>query len=110
MPPHGRLPSNSCIGRAARDVPNLPALLLWGTSDTALAFRSSPASERIYEEIEDSGAFDSLIYPSVVTERNHRVDVRGFSSWKIAGEERHHCERENHSCERNRVCGSCAEK
>jgi hypothetical protein len=36
--PTGRLPSNSCIGRAP-PAPGLPALLLWGASDTALAFR-----------------------------------------------------------------------
>jgi hypothetical protein len=35
---NGRLPSNSCIGRAPHDFLNLPALLQWGTSDTALAF------------------------------------------------------------------------
>jgi hypothetical protein len=37
----GRLPSNSCIGRAPHDVPNLPALRQWGASDTALAFLDS---------------------------------------------------------------------
>src|ERR1700722_15678619 len=33
-----RLPSNSCIGRAPQDVPNLPASLERGASDTTLAF------------------------------------------------------------------------
>src|ERR1700733_9926601 len=32
------LPSNSCIGRAPQDVPNLPASLERGASDTTLAF------------------------------------------------------------------------
>src|SRR5260370_40712781 len=30
MPPHRRLPSNSCIGRAPHNFPNLPAHLLMG--------------------------------------------------------------------------------
>ena len=38
MPPHGRLPSNSCIGRAPHNVPNPLAFLEWGASDTTLAF------------------------------------------------------------------------
>src|ERR1019366_449105 len=38
MLPHGRLPSNSCIGRAPPDFPSPPAHLLRGPSDTALAF------------------------------------------------------------------------
>src|SRR5258706_8103133 len=38
MPSHARLPSNTCIGRAPQDFPSLPAHLLWGASDTAVAF------------------------------------------------------------------------
>src|ERR1039458_5373188 len=41
MLPHGRLPSNSCIGRAPPAFPSPPAHLLRGPSDTALAFLGS---------------------------------------------------------------------
>jgi hypothetical protein len=44
MPPHGRLPSNSCIGRAPR-LPNPTDPLTTGASDTALAFLSTEVDD-----------------------------------------------------------------
>ena len=54
MPPHGRLPSNSCIGRAPHDFPNLPAPYLWAHR-IQLAFIGTNREQRTgYLPIADS--------------------------------------------------------
>jgi hypothetical protein len=84
MLPHGRLPSNSCIGRAPPDFPSPPAHLLRGPSDTALAFLDQEEASKGFLDY-----FRIADQPGVIARRPKTSNTQVPVSWTDGHSDRH---------------------